>query len=458
MKKEVFGILAVGLLLAAPALAQDAPTAPAYNCDFQPSCEVAPGAYGKISEPVTSKFKLSIGGFVKLDYAYNSVNLGQSGSLSPGSGAVPKSSSVAGKQDQSIFTARQSRLWFKVAGPSFLGAKTNALVEVDFYGDPSAANEAPQIRMRHAYASMDWAKTSLLFGQTWDIFGPMAANTIDFRQGASFGTPNNPRVPQIRLTHRLDLNPTNSLRLIFGVQDPNQNGNNSGAATAFSNNVGSAVNVAAQAMWVSKALGVSPGFWGLSMNSLTAGVFGLYGNQDARTTTGDKSMDSWGYGAYAFVPIIKSKDGKSRAMTMSFEGQAYMAANMNFTAATSVNFVNTPSTGLPVDPQAAKAYGFAGQLIFFPTQDLGISAGYLRRNAYDNASYRTIASGNYQRYNSNIFANVSYDLNAAIRVAVEYENLNTQYGNVNNGAAPTMDGTADSGSANIVRMALFYFF
>lgn len=461
MKKVVLSTLAASLMLAAPVMAQEpTPTAPAYNCDFQPSCEVAPGVYGKISEPVTSKFKLSIGGFVKLDYVYNSVNLGQSGSLAPGSGAIPKSGSTAAKQDQSIFTARQSRLWFKVAGPTFLGAKTGALVEVDFYGDPSAANEAPQVRMRHAYATMDWAKTSLLFGQTWDIFGPMAANTVDFRHGSPFGSPNNPRVPQIRLTHRVDMNPSNSLRLVVGVQDPNQNANNSGAATAFSDNVGSAVNVAGQAMWVSKALGTAPGFWGLSMNSLTAGVFGLYGNQEARTTTGDKSMSSWGYGFYTFVPIMKSKDGKSRAMTMSFEGQAYMAANMNFNAATSVNFVNTPSSGLPTDPHAAKAFGFAGQVIFYPTQDLGFSAGYLRRNAYDNDSYRTIAAGNYQRYNSNIFANVSYDLNAAIRLMAEYEHLSTKYGNIP-GTTPTtvtMNSNADSGSANIVRMALLYFF
>jgi hypothetical protein len=51
MKKKVFGILAAGLLAAVPAMAEEVPqaTAPAYNCDFQPSCEVAPGLYGKIS-------------------------------------------------------------------------------------------------------------------------------------------------------------------------------------------------------------------------------------------------------------------------------------------------------------------------------------------------------------------------------------------------------------------------
>ncbi len=443
MRKKVLGLIAVAMFVAAPAMAEEVPqaTAPAYNCDYMPSCEVAPGIYGKMSSPVTSKFKLSIGGFVKLDYAYNSVNLGRSGSLAPGSGAIPKAGSTSGNQDQSIFTARQSRFWLKVAGPTFMGAKTNALIEADFYGDPSAAAESPQLRMRQAWGSVDWTNTSVLFGQAYDIFGPMVASTIDFRSGASFGTPNNPRVPQIRLTQKVDLIPGNSLKLVLGVQDPNQNANNNSAASA---GFGAAVNVAGQAMWISNALGVAPGYYGLPMNSLTAGVFGLYGSQKTDTTVGDKSVDSWGYGFYTFVPILKSKDGHSRTMTMSFEGQAYMAANMAFNSATSGTYV-----GSSTDPKPARGYGLGGQVIFYPTQDLGITAGYLRRNAYNYGDYAAITD--FQKYNTNIYANVAYDLNAAVRVAAEYEYLNTHYGN------PAVN-TSASGSANIARLAAFYFF
>ena len=454
---KVFGLLAAGMFLAAPVAAQEVPqaTAPAYNCDFQPSCEVAPGLYGKMSSPGQSKFNLSIGGFVKLDYAHNSVNFGKSGSVSPISGAIPKAGSTAGNQEQSIFTARQSRIWFKASGPTFLGAKTGALIEVDFYGDPSLANEGPQVRMRHAYATLDWPKTQLLFGQTWDVFGPMAANTQDFRQGSPYGTPNNPRVPQIRITQRVDLDQTNALRLVLGVQDPNQDDNNNTMLqTTASNNIGSAVNVAAQAMWVSKALGTSPGFWGLSMNSLTAGVFGLFGSQKATNLgagIGDKSVDSWGCGFYTFVPILKSKDGRSRAMTMSFEAQAYMAANMNFSTATSLNFVGTGA-----NTRAARAFGLAGQLIFYPVQDLGLSAGYLRRNAYNYGDYAGIS--NFQKYNTNIFANISYDLNAAIRLAAEYEYLNTHYGNPAIGTSSVNNSSSASGSANVLRFCMLYFF
>jgi len=449
MKKMALGLIAVSLTMGIPAaMAQEVPqpTPPVYNCDFEPACEVAPGIYGAMVTPAKSKFNLSIGGFVKLDYAYNSVDLGPSGGLTPSSGAIPKSSSAEGQRDQSILTARQSRFWLKVAGPPLLGGKTNGLIEVDFYGDPAAASESPQLRMRQAWGSMDWANTQVLFGQAYDIFGPMIASTIDFRSGSPFGTPNNPRVPQIRLTQKVNLNADNSLKLVFGVQDPNQNGNNNNASGATFGNM---VNTAGQAMFVSKALGVAPGYFGMSMNSLTAGFFGLYGYEKVRAS--GRTVDSYGYGLYTFVPILKSKDGKNRAMTLSFEGQAYQAANMAFNAATAGTTVGTAG-----NETAAKGYGLAGQAIFYPTQNLGITAGYGRRNAYNNASYSGIS--NFQKSSSELYANVAYDLNAAIRVAVEYQNLNTKYGNVTSATTAGLGGTAGTGSANVARLAAFYFF
>ena len=119
MKKQILGIVAASIMVSGTAFAD---------------------------EPVMSKFKMSIGGFVKLDYVYNSTDLGQTaGMLAPGSGLIPRTSSAAGQSDQSEFTARQSRLWFKVAGPELYGAKTNALIEGDFYGDylPASSSRKP---------------------------------------------------------------------------------------------------------------------------------------------------------------------------------------------------------------------------------------------------------------------------------------------------------------------------
>ncbi|WP_298273217.1 hypothetical protein [Geobacter sp.] len=448
MIKRASVSVAAALMLASPALAQEVPqaTAPAYNCDFQPSCEVAPGIYGKMASPVTSKFNLSIGGFVKLDYAYNSVNLGANGALGTLQNGIPKSSSAAGQQDQSIFTARQSRFWLKVAGPNFLGAKTNAIIEADFYGANGASNESPNLRLRLANATLDWAKTQLLVGQAYDIFGPAISSTVDFGSGNKTGAPNNPRVPQVRVSQRVDLTPDNALRLVLGVQNPVQDANAQSGAS--SDSWGGNVNVAGQAMLISKSLGVAPGYFGLSMNSLTAGLFGLYGKQDLGGN--NKSVDTWGYGFYTFVPLLPSRDGKSRAMTASFEGQLYMAANQSVNGATAATVVGPAGS-----KTAAKGYGFYGQLIFYPTQDLGITAGYGRRTAYNYGNYSGIS--NFEKSNSNLYANIAYDLNAAVRLAVEYQNLNTRYGNVTNGTG-NLAGLAGSGTANVARFAAFYFF
>jgi hypothetical protein len=65
----------------------------------------------------------------------------------------------------------------------------------------------------------------------------------------------------------------------------------------------------------------------------------------------------------------------------------------------------------------------------------------------------------YQRSSSEIYGNVSYDFNAAVRVMAEYQHMETLYG-----ASATINpvgGNATStqlGSANIFRVAAFYFF
>ncbi len=454
--KKTLGFVAAALLVSATAMAADAPT---YNCDYQPSCEVAPGIYGAMTSPVKSKFDLSIAGFVRLDYAYNSTNLGANGFLLP-NGPIPKTTSNAGREDQSIFSARISRFALKVAGPTFLGAKTNALIEADFLGLPAAAanqnatlNENGVLRMRHAYGSLDWANTQVLFGQTNDIFGPMIANTIDFRQGASFGSANNPRVAQIRVTQKIPFNADNSLKLVVGVQNPTQDTNNN--AGDGTDTYGTVVNGAAQVMFLSNALGKAPGLMGLAMNPLTVGVFGLAGSEKVGVAGANRAVDSYGYGVYAFVPVLKSKDGKNRAMTMSLEAQAYMAANMTFDSAT-----GNAVTGAAPNKTGAKGYGVVGQAIFYPIQDLGVTAGYMRRNAYN---YATFTAANFEKTNELIYGNVAYDLNAAVRVAAEYEHAKTEYGNnvtpaaPNNTGASSLFGTA-IGQDNTIRMAMYYFF
>jgi len=426
------------------ALAADGP---AYNCDYTPSCEVAPGVYGAMASPVMSKFNLSIGGYLKLDYAHNTNGIGP---LSPG---APGGSLPPGSKEESIFTAKQSRFWLKVAGPTFLGAKTNALVEMDFYGAGALANEFGHMRMRHAYGSMDWQNTQVLFGQFWDVFGPAAADTIDFRQGGTTGAPSSPRVPQVRVTQKVNLGSDHMLKFVAAVQNPVQDAAGAGANSMSKyGSYGSMVNFAGQAMFSSKILGVSPGFMGLGLSPLQVGLFGMTGSMKV---VGNNDIDNYGYGVYAFVPLIKSNDGKHRTMTLSLEGQAYIARGLDVQGATNgltgantaAGAAGTGLNGTGSSRTGAKGDGYYAQLKFYATQDLGLTAGHMRREARNESSY----GANHEKYNQLTYANATYDLNAAIRVATEYEHLETKYGGVT-------AGNPDYAQNNVFRLAAYYFF
>ena len=66
---------------------------------------------------------------------------------------------------QSNFLSVVSRLGVKVKGPDVWGAKMSGTLEGDFFGNTESSIRL--LRLRHAYVSMDWSKTSLTMGQTW---------------------------------------------------------------------------------------------------------------------------------------------------------------------------------------------------------------------------------------------------------------------------------------------------
>lgn len=65
----------------------------------------------------------------------------------------------------SNFLSVVSRLGVKASGPDVWGAKASGVLEGDFFGNTEQS--IALFRLRHAYAKLDWEKTSLTFGQTW---------------------------------------------------------------------------------------------------------------------------------------------------------------------------------------------------------------------------------------------------------------------------------------------------
>ena len=87
-----------------------------------------------------------------------------------------------------------TRLGLNVTGPEFLGAKTSAKIESDFAGFGTSNTV---LRIRQAYAKMDWEKDNLLVGQAWHpMMGDMMPDVFSLATGAPF-TPFS-RSPQVR--------------------------------------------------------------------------------------------------------------------------------------------------------------------------------------------------------------------------------------------------------------------
>jgi hypothetical protein len=87
-----------------------------------------------------------------------------------------------------------TRLGLNITGPEFLGAKTSAKIESDFAGFGTSNTV---LRIRQAYAKMDWEHNKLLVGQAWHpIMGDMMPDVFSLETGAPF-TPFS-RTPQVR--------------------------------------------------------------------------------------------------------------------------------------------------------------------------------------------------------------------------------------------------------------------
>lgn len=94
-----------------------------------------------------------------------------------------------------------SRLNAKISAPSFWKANVSGFIEAEFIGQNDAQTNV--VRMRHAYANLDWGSSKLLIGQH---FNPMfLPETTPLCVSANAGAPVGPlaRNPQVRFTQNL---------------------------------------------------------------------------------------------------------------------------------------------------------------------------------------------------------------------------------------------------------------
>ncbi|MBQ0152870.1 MAG: hypothetical protein KBS61_08260, partial [Chryseobacterium sp.] len=104
-----------------------------------------------------------------------------------------------------------SRAGITVNGPEVLGAKTNGILEGEFFG--ATEGGINEFRLRHAYITLDWKKTQLGIGQYWHPFVVLdcVPNVVNYGTGSPIFALN--RNPQIRVTQQL----TDKLKVIAAI-------------------------------------------------------------------------------------------------------------------------------------------------------------------------------------------------------------------------------------------------
>jgi hypothetical protein len=114
-------------------------------------------------------YSVSLYGFIRTDYIFDSRKSAMAREDQLNLYPLDVVNDINGKDmnaaSQSNFLSVTSRLGVKVKGPDVWGAKMSGILEGDFFGNTEAS--IGLLRLRHAYVSMDWSKTSLTLGQTW---------------------------------------------------------------------------------------------------------------------------------------------------------------------------------------------------------------------------------------------------------------------------------------------------
>ena len=127
----------------------------------------------------TSRWDLTIGGMVKLDYFYADQSSNQDITNAERQAANNNSSS-RDRYGSTSWGVGESRLNFLVKGPDTWGAKTSAFIEFDFRSMTSngvAASSRNSVEdyglanLRHAFMKFDWPTFSIVAGQTWSVPG-----------------------------------------------------------------------------------------------------------------------------------------------------------------------------------------------------------------------------------------------------------------------------------------------
>jgi len=407
---------------------------------------------------VTSKYDVSIGGYVKMDLGWQNQNLGPDVRQAV-RGSLPGNQNRYDEYGSLYWYAGQTRLNMRVKGPDAWGAKTSAFIEGDFRAAPAAG----VFGLRHAYMKFDWAQSNLLIGQYWNDWGYIASASI-VDDGLFKPMGRGSRQPQIRYTYNID----KSWSFFLGIfSEYNTLANNTTTVNTQNDNARSQLpHFMGEITYKTDACGKIGSF---PLRFSLGGFYGkekkTYRNSPTNTKWDSDDVNSWSVALTGYVPIIPEKKG-DKAGAFGLTGAAFIGQN------NALYYSNGPSASydaalnntdsLYYSAAASVNYGGWGQLSYYITNNVSINGGYgtFSNNFHPN-TFRAVGA-NAIRTNQHIFANVLWDINPAIRFGLEYARIMTGYAAYGAGTAGTDAANTNnldrSGTQDSVRFAAWYFF
>lgn len=416
----------------------------------------------------TSRFDINIGGNIKIDLGWSDQT---NGTLQAGGTVASRDRrhpGVAGpgltadkKYGVQLAGAGETGLNFLVRGPDALGAKTSAFISGDFIGfwGGSTYNTFDLVV---ASINLDWANTSFTLNQGGQVWGklPTWSNQIAWA-GQNLGNKGAaPNLINAIVTQRFG----KEWNVKFGISsDFAMNGTNN-----FPVNTTSGIaNQRSEWPYVQAAINYSSGACGkVGPWQLTFGVAGVYGRQKEVFTTGpnntgrfdDESVDSWVADFKFLVPIIPEKNG-NKAGALYVDGA--FATEQNAATIGGPITGGSPlslkyNRGTATDPEYASPhiYGWSAHAAYFIADPLSIHAfyGYGRVLASNETRFvRTGPGTNFFDSTQQYAISMLYDVNAAIRVGIQYDRTRTKFPTAN-------PGFAKHGTNSNYRFAAYYFF
>jgi hypothetical protein len=126
-------------------------------------------SFSQEDKSIEKPYKVDLYGFARVDYSWDTRQSAQVReyhlNLWPLDEKLDANSDDINASGASNFLSVVSRLGIKASGPDVWGGKVTGVLEGDFFGNTQQS--IALFRLRHAYAKLDWEKSSLTFGQTW---------------------------------------------------------------------------------------------------------------------------------------------------------------------------------------------------------------------------------------------------------------------------------------------------